>query len=135
MRKSFLHGESAWQLSGSPPRVREGRETSQEAYNKQRITPACAGTTRQGHERKVWQWDHPRVCGKDSSETSDLRSHIGSPPLAREGLIFKGWLTEKTRITPRSRGKDSGKAFPKKRIVGSPPHVREGPMRQQRLTN
>ena len=49
--------------SGSPPRVREPLYSSPSASRSLRITPACAGTTRQPDLLYRLDEDHPRVCG------------------------------------------------------------------------
>ena len=48
---------------GSPPRVREPRQTGGFQLSLHRITPACAGTTCDAHLSSADSRDHPRVCG------------------------------------------------------------------------
>ena len=43
--KNTIIGQSAAETSGSPPRVREKRDTQISVNNRRRITPACAGKT------------------------------------------------------------------------------------------
>ena len=51
---------------GSPPRVR-GKVLLPEALTQaRRITPACAGKSKNGVDFWSTTWDHPRVCGEKS---------------------------------------------------------------------
>ena len=48
---------------GSPPRVR-GQVANEHVRNmRNRITPACAGTSNLETARRLYPEDHPRVCG------------------------------------------------------------------------
>ena len=51
---------------GSPPRVREKLTGIDATQVTTRITPACAGKTRNLKPSRLRTWDHPRVCGKNS---------------------------------------------------------------------
>ena len=68
---------------GSPPRVRGKHEIAREIPEKMRITPACAGKTFFPYATKVFDWDHPRVCGENSRGRFSLWRHRGSPPRVR----------------------------------------------------
>ena len=52
---------------GSPPRVRERQRVHRYINVSLGITPACAGKTFLVRLRTHTDWDHPRVCGKDST--------------------------------------------------------------------
>ncbi len=91
-------------------------------------------------------WDHPRLCGKDSSQQSWCLEILGSPPLMREGLDAKSKLFELGGITPayagrtisnrvsltgdrdhpRLCGKDGNGRARQYYNAGSPPLMREG---------
>ena len=49
---------------GSPPRVRGKAYTTAQLYIPYRITPACAGKSKQILEATDVDKDHPRVCGE-----------------------------------------------------------------------
>ena len=53
---------------GSPPRVREERFFPSCLAVLGRITPACAGRTRDPAVHRKPNGDHPRVCGKNSKK-------------------------------------------------------------------
>ena len=51
-------------ITGSPPRVR-GKEMKMFALKENiRITPACAGKSRESVNQTRIHQDHPRVCGE-----------------------------------------------------------------------
>ena len=90
---------------GSPPHVREKRTICFHLLNIRRITPACAGKTL-GHcfGLSLYQ-DHPRVCGKNDGEASELETIKGSPPRVREKLWYSIATGRYSRITPACAGK------------------------------
>ena len=92
-------------FSGSPPRVREKRQSKQRAIERSRITPACAGKTHKHRFYGLNHRDHPRVCGKNVMRRRKHPSISGSPPRVREKP--RNCLTRvlKTRITPACAGK------------------------------
>ena len=72
--------------SGSPPHAR-GRLIYEADYILDcRITPACAGKTREGLNQKIINQDHPRMRGEDLREVEKSRFAKGSPPHARGRL-------------------------------------------------
>ncbi len=50
-------------------------------------------------------WDHPRLRGKDRTNTMFVRVLLGSPPLARERLQGFPYIPTRIRITPACAGK------------------------------
>ena len=110
-----------------------------------RITPACAGKTYYVPWPSPSSWDHPRMCGKDSSWLSSDCCTLGSPPHVRERRPWRVCRPRRSGITPACAGKTDGfeaKYYQKedhprmcgkdaRRIsgmgphMGSPPHVRE----------
>ena len=77
---------SAW---GSPPRVREPRDYMANVMHQMRITPACAGTTRNCLAADGRGEDHPRVCGNHVIKTIADDAVQGSPPRVREPPPYK----------------------------------------------
>ena len=71
-------------LVGSPPRVREKHNGQAGGEWSSRITPACAGKTLIHNILQCFQWDHPRVCGKNLNHVLNLELVMGSPPRVRE---------------------------------------------------
>ena len=72
---------------GSPPRVRERPSLTILDMPGIGITPACAGKTTPTTALRSFIRDHPRVCGKDSSEVEPSLFSTGSPPRVRERLV------------------------------------------------
>ena len=130
---------------GSPPRVREPLSIIRLTLPQQRITPACAGTTRQGRPRQRSRGDHPRVCGNHFCATTLSDRPIGSPPRVREPPCMDHLLTGLAGITPACAGTTPPPWWPARtprdhpRVcgnhnvlnfrdflrIGSPPRVRE----------
>ena len=69
------------------------------------ITPARAGKTSLKHGQKMWTWDHPRSCGKDTTCSENVEKVLGSPPLVRERLSGVLQNEDHARITPARAGK------------------------------
>ena len=89
---------------GSPPRVREPRNSLRHSTISGRITPACAGTTRRGCRCNGLLQDHPRVCGNHCAEIDDMFDRAGSPPRVREPPHFLVLLGFVFGITPACAG-------------------------------
>ena len=89
--------------------------------------------------------DHPRVCGKDITITTVLKTRLGSPPRMRErphkippSTVYCGITPAYAGKTPRLLyhrcvprdhprvcGKDGTKALGYRQVQGSPPRMRE----------
>ena len=71
-------------MQGSPPHVREvlGLNTANKVCD--RITPACAGSTRVHLVLVIIIKDHPRMCGKYCFIYNYFLLKLGSPPHVRE---------------------------------------------------
>ena len=65
--------KSAFNLDGSPPRVRGKQFLRYDYHVCKRITPACAGKTPFLCRFLLSQADHPRVCGENTSEMAYFR--------------------------------------------------------------
>ena len=89
----------------SPPRVREKPPLRSVCVLTLRITPACAGKTQMGTLYIYYNWDHPRVCGKNPKELNKGRLLMGSPPRVREKLFLGAELPKRYGITPACAGK------------------------------
>ena len=92
-------------LMGSPPRVREEPSIFSASVIYPRITPACAGRTRQETDAYAIQEDHPRVCGKNFVALPNRGCHKGSPPRVREEPIHCCTGFFFFRITPACAGR------------------------------
>ena len=68
---------------GSPPRVRGTAHVSTSPFPPSRITPACAGNSRQQKPGGRCQQDHPRVCGEQPDPLLPAGAGGGSPPRVR----------------------------------------------------
>ena len=89
---------------GSPPRVRGTGTPRGRSWPWWRITPACAGNRGPSQQKRLFSWDHPRVCGEQRSSAVMARSCRGSPPRVRgtgEGPVPGGLPF---RITPACAG-------------------------------
>ena len=93
--------------SGSPPRVREKLPDLINIEGSGRITPACAGKTVPSDQRSCSPWDHPRVCGKNKFQRSDMSFRLGSPPRVREKRSYYASVSIHFGITPACAGKTS----------------------------
>ena len=112
-------------LLGSPPRVREKhRQNSTDKLNLG-ITPACAGKTKSIGLSANIRRDHPRVCGKNYSNSGDVYQIVGSPPRVREKPKRENQLVVATVDHPRVCGKNNFSFKVNNVIPGSPPRVRE----------
>ncbi len=130
---------------GSPPLARERLPRLAPAPVAPGITPARAGKTFPTVLEVLFQGDHPRSRGKDSTASKVLTMVTGSPPLARErhaniqrfnksiGITparagktaYLGWAIMDGKDHPRSRGKDACNNSLIGTAVGSPPLARE----------
>ena len=89
---------------GSPPRVREIRQDSQDSSSRIRITPACAGNTCQPKRFILHTEDHPRVCGKYDFYSHAITGVSGSPPRVREIHMSLNIIIFYLGITPACAG-------------------------------
>ena len=132
---------------GSPPRVRGKLDPPTQTVQSPRITPACAGKTVIAVAFSKCSWDHPRVCGENTVNTSpgvrrtgspcvcgennlslsSYRPRSGSPPRVRGKLIKHLVQRIAIRITPRVCGENATGTPAKARTMGSPPRVRGKP--------
>ena len=94
-------------LTGSPPRVRGKRSVSVARRPSGGITPACAGKTYRNIRASLPNWDHPRVCGENSSGAFSRMSDAGSPPRVRGKRPRLSRRDLRRGITPAHAGKTS----------------------------
>ena len=102
--EQFSYGAANTRRQGSPPRVRGTAPRTYWAYDKNRITPACAGNSWGRGGRRGGRGDHPRVCGEQPIRKNLPTSRIGSPPRVRGTDSEKGWAYISRRITPACAG-------------------------------
>ena len=96
---------------GSPPRVRGTDTRSPLMSDNFRITPACAGNSRNLRQGLRERRDHPRVCGEQSKAAFSAARIWGSPPRVR-GTAEIGLLeVMNMRITPACAGNSSRFSF------------------------
>ena len=131
-------------LAGSPPRVRGTDGRGRGDGDGERITPACAGNSRQSTGAGSRSGDHPRVCGEQAGGGGEHAHSGGSPPRVR-GTAARGFSRRGCkRITPacagnswfgdevtpaaldhpRVCGEQNSPSSEWKRSIGSPPRVR-----------
>ncbi len=130
---------------GSPPLAREQRSCLTFSHVPERITPACAGTTRFARMIVGPLQDHPRLRGNNAFYKVSRPFLVGSPPLAREQRSPCSCLCCLAGITPacagttdmvdlglyhaqdhpRLRGNNSSPSANMTRSRGSPPLARE----------
>ena len=94
--------------NGSPPRVRGKQHHLFNLKELQRITPACAGKTRQRLYRPFARTDHPRVCGENLADILLCELRGGSPPRVRGKHDSYPRAHVRLRITPACAGKTAG---------------------------
>ncbi len=140
---------------GSPPLTRGVQRGKHWQKSTARITPAYAGSTKDGNGHRSGSQDHPRLRGEYKSWDKPKQSALGSPPLARGVLSADRRTYGLPRITPAYAGStfdspfdDSGKQdHPRLRgeyshsrkwrmiISGSPPLTRGVPRHVQNVAN
>ena len=109
-----------------------------------RITPACAGKTKQNEYIYGDTEDHPRVCGENLGQLRKTVRESGSPPRVRgkhggkridhvgiritPACAGKTYCFDSTGYTtqdhPRVCGENVSIRFPVRQRLGSPPRVR-----------
>ena len=89
---------------GSPPRVRGTAPAKAGKYNNFRITPACAGNSAQRPALPLISWDHPRVCGEQTTPNFHIGHSKGSPPRVRGTVVAARRSGKRSRITPACAG-------------------------------
>ena len=95
-------------LAGSPPHVR-GKDIRVEGMTaKERITPACAGKSRDAHRAQDCSRDHPRMCGEKTLYIGIGRTVVGSPPRVRGKGARPEGDPPLSGITPACAGKSAG---------------------------
>ena len=109
---------------GSPPRMRGKGLHRQTTHRRYRITPACAGKSKELRLVLHDQRDHPRVCGEKDLQNAVLGGNLGSPPRVRGKGVqpCNQWVG--VGITPACAGKSSPFWCAILPIGGSPPRVR-----------
>ena len=125
--KNLVHLQLQGSSPGSPPRVREKPSWEEKNDKGIGITPACAGKTISLATSLSLLWDHPRVCGKNSSSLISNSMRGGSPPRVREKHINPICPICERRDHPRVCGKNHCQRRQSEHKVGSPPRVREKP--------
>ena len=90
---------------GSPPRVRGKPSQPGSKTQTPRLTPACAGKTKQSKTHYVGGWAHPRVCGENAGFSLGFRRSYGSPPRVRGKRICQTHYVQHHRLTPACAGK------------------------------
>ena len=68
------------------------------------IIPACAGSSCSTYESANKMWDHPRVCGEQSSVTFDAYHAPGSSPRVRGAVTYSVELEVRNGIIPACAG-------------------------------
>ena len=91
--------------AGSPPRMRGKQRRKRNKLCSRRITPADAGKTYFKNNAKTLDEDHPRGCGENPPELSQMNTNIGSPPRMRGKLSSYTRFCRRTGITPADAGK------------------------------
>ena len=148
MRGEDLHLSLLYQRSlGSPPHARGRLPLNYTDKVTIRITPACAGKTRNCRDWPPSYADHPRMRGEDADAAAIDGMGGGSPPHARGRPTHAARAARAWRITPacagktgsflwktftwpdhpRMRGEDQSVVVPALGLGGSPPHARGRP--------
>ena len=114
----------SYDAPGSPPRVRGKRRRTGRGFGGAGITPACAGKTKGLSAFLLLIWDHPRVCGENSSSGRMISVTRGSPPRVRGKPALHQFPHARYGITPACAGKTGCGRMSRVRGAGSPPRVR-----------
>ena len=89
---------------GSPPHAREAPQCYSHQQRASGITPACAGSTSEGHVVVYTTRDHPRMRGKHYIRYWKANELLGSPPHAREAPFSMACSRKDLGITPACAG-------------------------------
>src|SRR5690606_33501376 len=84
---------------------RGGRGLGRRRPTRPRLTPACAGRTRELNAMVVTLAAHPRLRGEDWAPITCQPGGIGSPPLARGGPVHPGRQEMRRGLTPACAGR------------------------------
>ena len=88
----------------SPPRVRGAPGPDPRIRRTDRLTPACAGSTRRVRRRCHRRTTHPRVCGEHTSSHFSRAFCLDSPPRVRGALTQQRRVAAAGRLTPACAG-------------------------------
>ena len=99
----YLKHKSALR-AGSPPLARGTAEALIPFSEALRITPACAGNRIFSIALRPAAQDHPRLRGEQERDIAELRSPLGSPPLARGTVSHFFFPPHFIGITPACAG-------------------------------
>ena len=97
-------------------------------YDKERITPACAGKTAESVLKMVYKRDHPRMRGEDLGIPADSRVGTRITPACAGKTTRYAHLKKFMTDHPRMRGEDSPYCRFGREESGSPPHARGRPL-------
>ena len=100
-----LGSSLAFQVLGSPPRVRGKVRQIRSSAAMGGITPACAGKSMSYVPNSTMRRDHPRVCGEKSFVHIYVLCSKGSPPRVRGKVQCGLKYLILPRITPACAGK------------------------------
>ena len=92
-------------IKGSPPPMRGKGFWYAATRTASRITPAYAGKSSFTFPPKIFNKDHPRLCGEKPKPVSSLESRTGSPPPMRGKVSTVHIYLVRLRITPAYAGK------------------------------
>ena len=96
-------------IAGSPPRMRGKGGCFAGLAHRFGITPAYAGKRKEQYGKKIFQKDHPRVCGEKFTLSFRVDTRPGSPPRMRGKVSFIVATTTLLGITPAYAGKRARK--------------------------
>ena len=91
-------------LRGSPPLARGIHLDFLDFVRAVRITPACAGNTRNERKNRVLHGDHPRLRGEYRQQSLMLSRYRGSPRLRGEYMSAASNITSAPGSPPLARG-------------------------------
>ena len=100
------HGSElrGWQV-GSPPRMQGKAALRLLCFFAARITPACAGKSKNLRFPRIGNKDHPRMCGEKAANFRAECGPRGSPPRVRGKVHVCHCSLIRRRITPACAGK------------------------------
>ena len=89
---------------GSSPHARGAPSAETRAASRQRIIPACAGSTGRRDGLKCLTKDHPRMRGEHSTSIAGSKESPGSSPHARGAPIVEAYAPYGIGIIPACAG-------------------------------
>ena len=113
---------------GSSPRMRGALCLRRQNHQVAGIIPAYAGSTSSAFVDKLFDWDHPRVCGEHEFRKIAQDTPAGSSPRMRGAPLINGAAPISIGIIPAYAGSTQRTRRSALFVLGSSPRMRGAPV-------